>query len=147
MEHSSGAIIFYYDEARHIREYLLLYTVGRSGRGFWAFPKGHLEEKETELEAATREVSEETGLKDLKFIPEFKEKEKYFFREKGKSIHKEVSFFLAQSFSLEVTLSIEHSDFVWLPFKEALERITFKSGKNILAKADTFLIHQQSSLL
>ena len=30
--------------------------------GFWGFPKGHVEENETEAETAVREVFEETGL-------------------------------------------------------------------------------------
>ena len=30
--------------------------------GFWGFPKGHVEEGETEPETAVREVFEETGL-------------------------------------------------------------------------------------
>jgi len=34
---------------------------GRDDDGYWGFPKGHLEEGEKPLEAALREVSEETG--------------------------------------------------------------------------------------
>ena len=30
--------------------------------GFWGFPKGHVEENETEAETAVREIFEETGL-------------------------------------------------------------------------------------
>ena len=33
----------------------------RSGDGYWGFPKGHLEEGENPLQAALREVQEETG--------------------------------------------------------------------------------------
>jgi len=33
----------------------------RSGGGYWGFPKGHLEENEQPLDAAIREVCEETG--------------------------------------------------------------------------------------
>ena len=34
--------------------------------GVWGFPKGHVEENETELQTAEREVKEETGL-DIKY--------------------------------------------------------------------------------
>lgn len=34
----------------------------------WAFPKGHIEYSESELEAALREIREETGLTNLKLI-------------------------------------------------------------------------------
>ena len=34
--------------------------------GFWGYPKGHLEEKESPIKAAEREVFEETGFKERK---------------------------------------------------------------------------------
>lgn len=34
----------------------------------WLFPKGHIEEGETDEEAARREIGEETGLTDLEYI-------------------------------------------------------------------------------
>ena len=33
----------------------------RGGDGYWGFPKGHLEEGENPIQAAIREVQEETG--------------------------------------------------------------------------------------
>ncbi len=36
--------------------------------GFWGFPKGHVEGDETLLEAARREIAEETGLYEITFI-------------------------------------------------------------------------------
>ena len=35
--------------------------------GFWGFPKGHIEENETDIQTAIREVKEETNL-DVKII-------------------------------------------------------------------------------
>ncbi len=37
----------------------------KQGGVSWSFPKGHLETDETPLEAAKREILEETGIKDL----------------------------------------------------------------------------------
>lgn len=34
----------------------------------WLFPKGHIEEGETDEEAARREILEETGLSDLEYL-------------------------------------------------------------------------------
>ena len=54
--HSAGGIII---NSRN--EIVLVQQGGVS----WSFPKGHLETNETPLEAAKREISEETGIKDL----------------------------------------------------------------------------------
>ena len=55
-EHSSGAVLFRI-RGRHPETLLV-----QSARGEWGFPKGHLEEGETTVEAAVREIREETGL-------------------------------------------------------------------------------------
>ena len=36
----------------------------------WSLPKGHIEEGETSLEAAKREIWEETGIEDLQLVDE-----------------------------------------------------------------------------
>ncbi|HTL48260.1 MAG TPA: NUDIX domain-containing protein [Verrucomicrobiae bacterium] len=36
----------------------------------WSFPKGHVEEGETHLETAQREIVEETGIRELEFVRE-----------------------------------------------------------------------------
>lgn len=42
----------------------------QSQAGNWGFPKGHVEEKESLLEAAKREIFEETGLKEAVCVRE-----------------------------------------------------------------------------
>ena len=37
-------------------------------KGYWGFPKGHIEKGETPLEAAKREIFEEAGISKLKMI-------------------------------------------------------------------------------
>ena len=55
-EFSAGVIL--YRQLKDSREYLLLHYPG----GHFDFPKGHLEQDETEREAAYRELKEETGI-------------------------------------------------------------------------------------
>ncbi len=43
----------------------------------WSLPKGHVEQGETELEAAEREIYEESGVKDLEFIKPLGTYERY----------------------------------------------------------------------
>ena len=129
---------------------LLHYPPANEGkRGQWGFAKGHVEQGETEIQTARREIAEETGIKDLKFTPGFKETEKYFFRKnyglEGEArktapwVFKLVVFFLAETKTKDVKISFEHTGFVWLPIAEAIKKTTFKNSKKLLEKADNFI--------
>lgn len=144
MEYSAGAIIFYDDKEQGIIKYLLLYSIGLKGKGYWGFPKGHIEDGEQPLSTAKREIMEETNIDELEFIPGFSQKERYFFRQDNKMIYKQVIFFLAQSKSQQVKLSFEHNDFIWLSFEQAIKKVSFSSAKQMLKKAHGFLLKGQS---
>ena len=88
----------------------------------WDLPKGGLEAGETPLEAAIREVREETGLYDLEFAwgEDSIETEPY-------AGGKVVRFYVARSPAGAVSLPInpalgraEHHEFRWLPIDSAL---------------------------
>ncbi len=120
--------------------YLLLHYPGfRSDHSHWDFPKGHIEKGESIKETAEREVEEETGINEMRILPGFKETMKYFFKFKEDNIMKFVTFFLAESNEKKVKLSQEHIGFKWLPYKEAIEQLTYNNAKAILKKADSFL--------
>lgn len=72
-------------------------------------------------------------------MPGFKEKIHYFFREADTLVSKDVIYFLIRSRTKLVTLSKEHLAFVWLPYQEAQGRITHKTHRRILEKAEQFL--------
>ena len=133
IESSAGAIIFL--KKNNTFYFLLLHY----GAGHWDLAKGHIEEGETLKRAVIREVKEETGIDDLKFIPGFQEKTEYFFKSKEKTIFKTNKLFLAKTKKEEITLSLEHTDFIWLPYHQALEKITFENTKKVLRKAMRFL--------
>lgn len=140
MEHSAGAVIFRKNEGKIY--YLLLQYPSISHRAekeYWDFPKGHLEPGETEGKTVKREVEEETGIKDVKFISSFRETIKYFFKWAGKTIFKTVAFYLLESETKEVKISREHTKYLWLSYEEALGKLTFKNAKEILKKADDYL--------
>jgi len=129
VEHSSGAVIFK-REAGNILYLLLHYE-----EGHWGFAKGHIEKGETIEETARREIREETGITDIRFINGFKEHHQYFFYTKEGKVFKTVVLLLAETGTKEITLSLEHTGYEWLPFTEALHKITFKDEQQILQKA------------
>jgi len=131
MERSCGGIIFYG------KEYLLL----KYGWGHWGFVKGNIEKGESLEETFLRGAEEEAGLKkeNLILIEGFREKISYFYRKEGKTIFKLVIYLLAESNTKNVRLSFEHTDYVWLTFDKALEKITYEGDKNVLKKAHQFL--------
>lgn len=132
-ERSAGAVIYHRDRQRQQRTFLLL----KYGGGHWDFVKGNIEEGEEERDTVLREAEEEAGLQpqDLVFHPHFRETIEYFYRKEGQTIHKEVVYFLAQSSTREVRLSFEHTDYVWLPLPEALDRLTYDTARRVLRAA------------
>ena len=144
IEKSAGAVVFYRNPDGKI-DYLLL----NHGEDYWNFPKGHIDNKESEIETAKREIEEETGLKEIDIIPFFRIRRIYFFRapkddyvaaRSNKLTFKTVIFFLAEAKSKEVKVSYEHRGYEWLEFNDALKRLKkYKNIQNILKKADKFL--------
>ncbi|MEM4152741.1 MAG: NUDIX domain-containing protein [Candidatus Pacearchaeota archaeon] len=137
-EKSCGVIIFRKENKKIL--YLLLYRkASKQYKEMWDFPKGNIEKNESEKEAAVREVKEETGIVDLKFISSFKESINFFYRKDNKLIFKTVIFLLAETNQEEIKLSFEHDDYKWATFNEALKLLTHKNSKEILIKAKNLL--------
>ena len=133
IERSAGAVVFRRENGK-IKYLLIKYAWGH-----WGFPRGLIEEGEGLEETARREIKEETGIEDLKFIPGFREWIKFFFKLKGKNIMKIATFLLAETKTKEVKLSFEHQDWAWLDYNDALEKLTYNNSKEILRKANDFL--------
>ena len=136
-EHSAGAIIFRREGDKVL--YLLLNYPGSGDVGYWDLVKGHLEKGETELDTVKREAREETGLTDLQIYDGFKEWIKYFFKSGDKLISKIVTFYVAETKTGEITLSFEHIGYIWLPYEEALAKLTYENAKGIMKKAHDFM--------
>jgi 8-oxo-dGTP pyrophosphatase MutT (NUDIX family) len=139
VEKSAGAVIFRQENNKIY--YLLLHypSSAKAPKEYWDFPKGHIEKGEKLEETVKREVEEETGLKDIKFVGGFKEWIKYFFKFKGKNVFKIVTFLLAETKTKKVKVSFEHLGYEWLSYEEALKQLTFNNAKEILKKANDFL--------
>ena len=132
-ERSAGAVIF--NENDGLTNFLLL----NYPEGHWDFPKGNIETGELPLDTVRREVSEETGINNIRIFPSFKKKIVYYYRRNAGLVHKEVIYFLARTLTLDVTLSHEHTNYLWLDLEKALNKVTYRNSKSTLKDASKFL--------
>lgn len=120
-EKSCGAVIFDNDKV------LILKQV----QGHWGFPKGHVENNETEIETAIREIKEETNL-DVEINEKFRYVETYSPKE---NVTKDVVFFVAKKIGGDVKPQEEEvSEIKWVSPKEALELVSYESSKIVMEK-------------
>lgn len=100
--------------------------------GFWGFPKGHLEEGETPIKAAEREVFEETGF-EVACVGEKPIAESRYTIEYGETIEKTVWFYemrVVSGFKKEPDHEIE--EIALVSKKQALSLLTYEEDKKIL---------------
>ena len=130
METSCGFILINYDSIL-----LLQYP-----QGHWSFPKGHIEEEDSNhLATAKRELLEETGISEVSIIEGWMSKTEYSFFSKGAPVTKQVFWYLANTEELNVKLSHEHTNYMWVNFDEASEQMTFDQENDLLNSAKDFL--------
>lgn len=117
----------------------------RHTAGHWAFPKGHAEKGETELETARRELFEETGISDCEVLETARFEELFvipthvetFHKKAGEEVQKTIVYFVGKVSNTTVDIADtrgEITDFAWLPYEDALQKITFPETKEILIK-------------
>ena len=130
METSCGFILINYDSIL-----LLQYP-----QGHWSFPKGHIDEADSDhFDTAKRELLEETGISEVSIIEGWMSKTEYSFFSKGTPVTKQVFWYLANTDELNVKLSHEHTNYMWVNFDEASEQLTFEQEVNLLNSAKDFL--------
>lgn len=145
-EVSVGSVLVYVSSFGD--RYLLLHYP----HGHWDFVKGHKERGEEEKETLLREIEEETGVKSESIVihPRFRrvicfwycakggEREKRISKGSGIFVFKKVIFYLAESKVSNISLSHEHIGCEWLPFPQAMERLTYENSKRVLFEAEKF---------
>lgn len=100
--------------------------------GHYGFPKGHVENNETEEETAIREVKEETNC-DAIIIPGFREVITYSPKQ---NVIKDVVYFIGKPISIEIKpQESEISNVKFLSFEDILNVITFSDEKELFIEA------------
>lgn len=130
-EVSAGGVVFRRQPDQSLR-FLLI----RDSYGHWGFPKGHLEEGESPAEAAARETTEETGLTELKVHGELDTID-WFFRLRGKLIHKFCHFYLFESPVGDPVPQHDEgiTECVWHEFDLAVTRLGYENARAVLRRA------------
>lgn len=136
-EFSAGVIVYYEVTINDLstRLYLLL----NYRKGYWDLAKGKLEAGETNLQAAIRELKEETAL-TAEIHPGFEQSLTYMFKDfSGELVQKTVTYFVGKAPTKDVTISSEHLSYKWLPLKDALRELTYVNSQQVVAMADHFI--------
>jgi 8-oxo-dGTP pyrophosphatase MutT (NUDIX family) len=142
-ETSAGGVVFRREGG--ITRFLLIRDSYRN----WGFPKGHLEPGEPPAEAARREVTEETALDDLVLHGPIKVID-WYFRFRGKTIHKYCHFFLFESKRGDPVPQVEEgiTECAWHPLEEALRTISYDNARDVLRRAaemERALVHVEET--
>ncbi len=107
-----------------------------------ALPKGHIDPGETALQAAIREVREETGIVGEP-VTELGET-RYWYRRDGQTIPKSVSFYL---FSYVEGDTADHDDEVeearWITLEDADSELSHSAEREMVARAAQYLEDQR----
>ncbi len=129
-EKSCGAIII--RNNNNVIETLLIQMWG----GHWSYPKGHVEENETEVETALREIKEETNL-EVTLDTRFREITTYSPKP---NVLKDVIFFIGYAKNDSVIIQeSELQAYRWMKIEDAFDLVTYEEDKKILRKALKFL--------
>ena len=137
-EYSCGAVVFTRAKGQ------ILFVIVQEQAGAYSFPKGHMENNETEPETARREVYEETGLNPV-FLPGFREEDEYDLAEKP-GTRKRVTYFLAEYQDEPlVPREGEICGIQLLPYDQALLCFEHEGTRAVLTKALAFLTRQSQN--
>ncbi|GGH66649.1 NUDIX hydrolase [Rothia aerolata] len=143
-EVSAGGVIVDFDNPN--LPVAIIARVNRGGRLEWCLPKGHPEGDEDNVQAAAREIEEETGiagnvLASLGSID-------YWFTVAGHRVHKTVHHYLLAAtggyLTTEKDPDHEAVDVAWVNIDDLGRKLSFPNERRISEIAREYIIHQLS---
>lgn len=114
-------------------EVIVIVPARSRDEGVLALPKGHPDGDETPLEAAVREVREETGVEaePVELLGEIS----YTYTRRGGPVDKRVVFYLFEYRSGELSPDHEIARACWMPLEEAARALTHQGEREMVARA------------
>ena len=126
---AGGVIVKIVDNTPKI---LLVYFRDDPYRGETTFPKGHLEEGESEEQAALREVIEETGLQNPQIVRKLGVITRPSKEDTGEKVLKEIHLFLMRTDDF-IHMEAEER-YGWFSYEEASEKLSFQQENDFFKK-------------
>ena len=131
-EKSCGAIVY---RRFHGNTEILLIKHIKSG--CWSFPKGHMEEGESEVQTAVREIKEETNVDIVIDDPSFRETVVFNPR---RDTRKEVVYFIGRAVSADaVPQEREIAEIRWAEIGRASSELAYDNDRLIVNKVKAYL--------
>ncbi|HEA46652.1 MAG TPA: NUDIX hydrolase [Candidatus Pacearchaeota archaeon] len=123
-EHSSAGII--------LRDNKIVLVYQKSTDS-WGLPKGHIEKGESKEESARREIYEEVGIKDLRFVKEIGDYERP--TRKSKNIIKHISVLLFRTDQEKLSSHDSENPFSkWVDMKKVPQSLSYPEDKKFFLK-------------
>jgi dATP pyrophosphohydrolase len=111
----------------------------------WQFVTGSMEGKETAVDAALREVKEETG-----FIPRALWTVPYvnmFYDAGWDAVDLFPLFAMEVGTGMNPTLSPEHSEFGWFPFSEAIQKLVWPGQREGMRIVQEYIVGGEQAVI
>ena len=133
-EKSCGAVVYKKENDE------LLFLLVYQSNNHYSFPKGHIENDETEIECAKREIKEETNL-DVNLDTNFRYVITYFVE--SKNVYKDAIYFVATPTTSDLkNQEGEIIECTWNTYDEIISKLEFENIKEVFEKAYKYILNK-----
>jgi len=106
---------------------------------YWGLPRGHVEECEDDLATVTREIYEESGIKDLTYLCHLGEYSRSTFDKDGIPNYKEIkhlNYYCFKTMALELKpIDVDVTNAAWLSVPDAKKRLINQDDINFFEQS------------